>query len=112
MKKTFSLTHSTIKYPRLIEAVKHEVKKYLKRERNKALPAGADYWAFDCRIGATEAEAEAIHVAEINKRIDGVEQQQLTAFYLEILARPAQRQPREPLADAPLQEGSAPDAEE
>ena len=91
MKKTFLLTHPKIKLPRLVEAAKHEVKKYLKRERNKQLPEGADYWDFDCKYGVTEQQAEIIHLAEINKYIDQAEQQGLESFYLEILAKPATR---------------------
>ncbi len=91
MKKTFSLTHPKIKLPRLVEAAKHEVKKYLKRERNKQLPEGADYWDFDCKYGVTEQQAEVIHLAEINKYIDQAEQQGLESFYLELLAKPGIR---------------------
>jgi len=91
MKKTFKLTHPKIKLPRLVEAAKHEVKKYLKRERNKNLPEGVDYWDFDCKYGATEAQAEVIHLSEINKNIDEAEKQELASFYLEILAKPGVR---------------------
>ena len=91
MKKTFELTHPKIKVERMVEAVKHEVKKYLKRERNKTLPEGADYWDFDCKIGASEQTADVIHVATINKQIDIVAQEGLTSFYLEILVKPAVR---------------------
>ena len=42
MKKTFQLVNEKIKYPRMIEAVKSEVRKYLKRSRRKDLPKGAD----------------------------------------------------------------------
>jgi len=91
MKKTFKMTHPKIKVPRLFEAVKHEVKKYLKRERNKKLPPDVDYWDFDCRYGATEADAEVIHVATINKCISAAEAQNLDSFYLEILAKPGYR---------------------
>ena len=90
MKKTFELTHPKIKAERMIESVKHEVKKYLKRERNKTLPEGADYWDFDCKIGASEQTADVIHVATINKQID-IMAADLTSFYLEILAKPAIR---------------------
>jgi hypothetical protein len=91
MKKTFHLTHPKIKYPRLIEAVRHDVKKYIKRERNKPLPDGVDFWDFDCKFGNTEEEAQAIHLAEIGKCIDKAEEQQLESFYLEILAKPGHR---------------------
>jgi hypothetical protein len=96
MKKTFQLSHPKIKTPRLFEAIKHEVKKYLQRERRKPLPAGVDFWDFDCRFGADEASAEAIHVADINKAISGAEEQQLASFYLEILAKPGRRSKKAP----------------
>ncbi len=91
MKKTFKLTHEKIKRPRLVDAIKHEVKKYLKRERRRALPDDADYWDFDCRFGKDEASSEVIHLSEINKSIDWAESEQLETFYLEILAKPCQR---------------------
>ncbi len=87
MKKTFKLTHEKIKYARLIDAAKHEVKKYLRRERNKKLPEGADFLDFDCKYGATEKEAKVIDLTEINKYIDEAAAQNLTSFYLEILAK-------------------------
>lgn len=91
MRKTFSLTHEKIKTPRLVDAIKHEVKKYLKRERNKQLPDGADYWDFDCKYGVTQEQAKEIHLSTINKCIDEAEQSSLTSFYLEIIAKPGYR---------------------
>ncbi|TYL48774.1 DUF6172 family protein [Marinomonas sp. IMCC 4694] len=95
MKKTFKLSHPTIKYPRLIEATKSEVKKYLKRERNKTLPDYADFWGFDCRFGQTQDSAVGLYVGQINEKISFAESQEWTSFYLEILAVPAQRTARE-----------------
>ena len=91
MKKVIALTHPKVKVPRLVEAAKHEAKKYLKRERNKKLPEGVDYWDFDCKYGETEQQAKTIHVSEINKHIDQAEQKGLESFYLEILAKPGIR---------------------
>jgi hypothetical protein len=91
MKKTFKLSHDKIKLPRLVEAIKHEVKKYIKRERRRALPEGADYWDFDCRFGVDEANSEVIHLSEINQSISRAEAEQLESFYLEILAKPCRR---------------------
>ena len=87
MRKTFKLTHPKHKRPRLVEGVRHEVKKYVKRERNKKLPDGVDYWDFDCKYGHTEEEARVIHLSEISKCIDEVDQLELSSFYLEILAK-------------------------
>ena len=88
MKKTFLLTHPKIKTSRLIEAIRRDVKKYLKREKRKSLPDGADYWDFDCKFGPTEDKAEMILVSEISKCITEVEVENLKSFYLEILAKP------------------------
>lgn len=96
MKKTFKMTHEKIKVPRLVEAIKHEVKKYLQRERRKPLPPEVDFWDFDCRFGVDEASSEVIHVADINKAISTAEEQQLESFYLEILAKPGHRSRKAP----------------
>jgi hypothetical protein len=85
------LTHPKIKYARMVEGVKHDVRKYLKRERKRALPEEADFWDFDCKFGDTEAEARAIHVAEIDTCIDEAVAKQRTSFYVEILAKPGHR---------------------
>jgi hypothetical protein len=91
MKKTFSFSHPKKKRPRVADAIKHEVKKYIKRERNKALPEDMDFWDFDCRFGADEASSSVIHVSEINKVISEAHEEGLDAFFLEVLAKPAKR---------------------
>lgn len=87
MKKTFNLTHPKIKYPRMIEATKHEIRKYIKRERRKELPEDVDFWDFDCKFGDTEAEAKVIHLAEIDACINDAEQRGLMSFYIEIMRK-------------------------
>ncbi len=91
MKKIFAVTHPKIKVARLFESVKRELKKYVKRERGKKLPAGVDFWDFDCKFGATAESARKIHLTEFNTFIDGAENQQLESFYVEILAKPGRR---------------------
>lgn len=91
MKKTFKLTHPKIKVPRLVDSIKHEVKKYIKRERNKALPEDVDFWDFDCKYGENEASSKVIHLSEINKYITEAETSELETFYLEIHVKPGQR---------------------
>jgi hypothetical protein len=91
MKKTFQLTHPKIKYPRLIERVKNDVRKYIKRERSKTLPAEVDFWDFDCRFGDTEDDAKGVHLSEIDARITDAEARGILSFYVEILAKPACR---------------------
>ncbi|MCK4706545.1 MAG: hypothetical protein KAT90_13785 [Gammaproteobacteria bacterium] len=91
MKKTFKLTNEKLTLPRLVESIKYEVKKYIKRERRRAIPEDADYWGFDCRFGVDEASSEVIHLSEINKSISWAEAEQLESFYLEIMAKACSR---------------------
>ncbi|MGI4777046.1 MAG: DUF6172 family protein [Janthinobacterium lividum] len=94
MKKTFQL-HIEGKNPdRVLEAVKHEIRKYIKRERRHDLPVGVDFWDFDCRFGATEQAAEPVHLSAIIGLIDGVVAESGKQFYVEILAKHGVRQAR------------------
>jgi len=94
VKKTFKLTHDKIKPERQVEAVKHEIKKYIKRERKRDLDEGVDYLDFDCKFGADEANSEVIHLAEINKLIDQAVSDAVESFYIEVIAKPGYRKPK------------------
>ena len=112
MKKTYQLRIEGKNPDRVLEAVKHEIRKYIKRERRRDLPAGADYWDFDCRFGATEEAAEVVHLSALTASIDGVVGAQGTQFYVEILAKPGHRKAR-PAGSAPAADpvaGTASDA--
>ena len=65
VKKTFQLNIEGKNRDRLLEASKHDIRKYVKRERSRALPEGVDYWDFDCKFGADEASAEPVHFATL-----------------------------------------------
>jgi hypothetical protein len=99
MKKTIALTHPKIKTARLVESIKHDIKKYLGRERRKTLPAGTDYWTFDCKFGASQDAAVVVFTSEINTKIDEVVEQELTEFYVEILVRAAAHKPKTDTAE-------------
>lgn len=87
MKKTFQLSSPKLATPRLVESIKHEVKKYLKRELRKTLPEGVDFWDFDCKFGPDEKNCKIIHVSTINTYISEAEEKGYEQFYLEILAK-------------------------
>ncbi|CAB5501154.1 FIG00920191: hypothetical protein [uncultured Gammaproteobacteria bacterium] len=91
MKKTFSFSHPKKQRPRVVEAIKYELKKYIKRERNKKLPDNVDFWDFDCRYGANEDSCSVIHVSEINKVISEADAEGLDSFFLEVLSKPSVR---------------------
>ncbi|NRA62099.1 MAG: hypothetical protein HRU25_14610 [Psychrobium sp.] len=95
MKKTFQLSHPKLNLARLVESIKFEVKKYIKRERKKNLPEGVDYWDFDCKYGLDQATAEVVHLSRINKCIDEAEQKELASFYLEIMVKPGVRKEKD-----------------
>lgn len=89
MKKIFSL-HSETKQPeRVVDAIKHEIRKYLKRERNKKLPEGAPFWIFECRVGESEERAKEVLVQELIAAIDTASREKWSACYIEIVAKPA-----------------------
>lgn len=91
MKKSFPLVVPNNAPARVAEAVKSEIRKYLKRERRKKLPEGVDFWDFDCKIGSSMEEASVLHVAEINEAIDHALAEDWGTVYLEILAKPGIR---------------------
>ena len=100
MKKTFNLKVEGKNTDRVLEATKHEIRQYAKRERNKPLPAGVDFWDFDCKFGEAESTARALHFAAITQAIDAVVAAGGSGFYLEILAKPGVRVPR-PVSQEP-----------
>jgi predicted N-acyltransferase len=91
MKKTFQLRPEGKNPDRVLEAIKHEVRKYIKRERRRVPPEGMDYWDFDCKFGATQEGAEVVHLSALTGLMDGVAKEAGSQFYVEILARAAKR---------------------
>src|SRR6476660_1584263 len=106
MKKLFPMEVPNLKPPRVVEAVKHDVRKYLKRERRKPCPDGTDFWDFDCRTGPTADEAKPTHVADVNAAIDTASLENWPTLYLEIRAKPGKRTktPVEPKAQPVIEE--------
>ena len=88
MKKTFQLKVEGKNRERMLEAAKHEIRKYLKRERAKALPKEVDFWDFDCKSGYSEATAAVVSVADLIKSIDEIVKDGGEQFYVEVLAKP------------------------
>jgi hypothetical protein len=87
MKKTFQLKVEGKNRDRLLEAAKHDIRKYFKRERAKALPKGVDFWDFDCKSGASEATATVVLVGDLIKSIDEILKDGGDQFYVEVLAK-------------------------
>ena len=91
MKKTFLLQVEGKNPDRILEAVKHEVRKYARREGRKTVPEGFDYWDFDCQVGVSPEEAEVATFAQVVPLIDAAAKAGATTCYVEILSKPVIR---------------------
>ncbi len=91
MKKTFPLQREGRHPDRVLDALKHELRKYQVRERRRPLPPETDFWDFDCRFGASEETAQPLHPAELNRQLDALAQGGATQCYVELLARAVRR---------------------
>lgn len=94
MKKTFKLREPGTHPDRRVEAVKNELRKYLRRENRRELPEGTDYWDFDCRFGTDAGHAEDIKPGDVVKCVDKARAENWEVFYMEILAKPVTRPKR------------------
>ena len=94
MKKTFQLTIEGKNRDRVLDATKHEIRKYIKRQRRVPLPEGVDFWDFDCKFGLSKDVASSIHFATITEHINEVAASGAEAFYLEMIAKSGHRQAR------------------
>ena len=94
MRKTYQLRPEGKNPDRVLDAVKHDIRKYLKRERRRALPEGVDYWDFDCRFGLAQDSAQVVHLSALSGLIDEVAKAEGPECYVEILARHGHRTAR------------------
>lgn len=91
MKKTFILDSDGKDRGRHIEKIRHEIKKYIARERRKELKDGADFWDFDCKIGETPETAVPFGIEDITSKITAHVGADAKSFYLEILSKPGKK---------------------
>ena len=93
MKKTYSLSAEGKHPDRVLEAVKHDIRKYFKRERGRPVPAGADFWDFDCKVGASADAAEGVRVGAVIEAVDAVARSGAASVYVQILSKHGVRVP-------------------
>ena len=86
MKKTFLLKDSKKAPQRVLESVKSNIKKYIKREKRKDLPEGFNFWKINCKFGKDKDNASEIRFEDIMKNINEASEQNLDSFYIEINA--------------------------
>lgn len=115
MKKVFQLTDPKKHPDRVLEAVKHDIRKYVKREKRKDLAdPETTYWDFDCKIGVSDDEADVIVYEELLKALDTLQATGATQVYIEIMAKVVAKPPRlikeeaaeeKPTIEKPAEEG-------
>jgi len=93
MKKTFPLQAEGKHPDRVLEAVKHDIRKYFKRERGRPVPAGADFWDFDCKVGASADTAQVVRVGAVIETVDAAAKAGAASVYVEILSKHGVRVP-------------------
>ncbi len=91
MKKNYPLQAEGKHPDRVLEAVKHDIRKYFKRERGRALPKGVDFWDFDCKVGLTADNAEVVRVGAVIEAVDAAAKTGATSVYVEILSKHGMR---------------------
>ncbi|HZF83334.1 MAG TPA: DUF6172 family protein [Burkholderiaceae bacterium] len=91
MRKTFPLQIEGRHPDRVLDAIRHDIRKALKRDRRHPLPEGAHHWEFDCRFGPNAEEAQAVNLASLNALIDEAARTGQPQIYVEFTARPAAR---------------------
>lgn len=96
MKKTYLLTVEGKNRDRLAEAAKHDIRKYIKRERAKVLPKDVDFWDFDCQFGAADTSAVPVHIAELFTAVDALIAAEGGQFHVVVVAKPGHRTARPP----------------
>ena len=87
MKKNFPLQAEGKHPDRVLEAVKHEIRKYFKRERNRDVPKGVDFWDFDCKVGLSADTAEVVRVSGVIEAVDTAAKAGAALVYVEVLSK-------------------------
>ena len=93
MKKTYPLSVEGKHPDRVLDAVKHDIRKYFKRERSRPVPVDADFWDFDCKVGPNADSAEVVRVSTVIEAVDAAAKSGASSVYVEILSKHGIRVP-------------------
>lgn len=98
MKRTFKLTAPGKDDARVRDKIRHEINKYAKRERRKALPEGGLRWDFTCAIGPTEEVTKPVEFKALGQAIEAVAEEGAVTAFVSIQSRLVKRSPRQSTA--------------
>ena len=91
LKKVFKLTQANKHPDRVLDSIKYDLRRYLKRERKKKLPEDAIFWEFDCMFGKDSATAVSINSSDIISNIDKAKEEAWEEFYIQIISKPSDK---------------------
>ena len=89
MKKIYELTATNKEPARVIEFIKNDIRKYIKREKRKDLPEGSDFWKIHCKIGQDVNSVEEIRFEDIMHNISALAQKDWDSCYIELESQTA-----------------------
>lgn len=88
MKKVFKIQQDKLKPERAVDAIKNELRKYVKREKKKDLPNKKTmYWDFDCKFGKSAEFAIDCDFDYIFTELSGVVNAGWSECYIEVIAK-------------------------
>jgi len=92
LKKKFELTATNKEPQRVLEAIKNDIRKYIKREKRKPLPEGCNVWNIECKFGQNEDQPQTIEFQDIIKSIDEASQNEAKSIYIELISNAIARE--------------------
>lgn len=87
MKKIFKLTAENKKPERVLDSIKYDIRRYLKRERKKKLPEDATFWDFECAFGKSSDDKQEMNASEITAALDKASEASWSECYIEIISK-------------------------
>ena len=96
MKKVFKIQQEKLNENRAVDAIKNELRKYIKRERKKDLPNKKTmYWDFDCKFGKSAEFALDCDFDHIIMELSNVVLAGWEECYIEIIAKAVEKPKKE-----------------
>ncbi len=86
MNKTYKLLEKKRTKDRVVDAIKYDIRKYIKREKNKPLSEGVDFWKMECKISKDSDSLAFVEYTNIIKTIDILVKEEALAINVEILS--------------------------
>ena len=95
MNKSYKLIEEKRNKDRVVESIKYEIRKYIKREKNKPLPEDVDFWKLECKISKNSDELAFVEFQNLIRTIDILVLEEAEILNIEILSFEGIKKPKE-----------------